>query len=152
MALILIVDDSLTVRMDLSEAFENAGHTTVLSATVTAAREAVRNQKIDLIVLDVVLPDGDGVELLHELRENPATAEIPIILLSTKSEVASRIRGLSTGANDYVGKPYERHYLVVKTAQLLKQTIPASARSSLSILVIDDSPTFREELKEALQS
>ena len=74
---VLIVDDSLTVRMDLADAFEAAGLRPVLCSSIREAREAFAAQAIDLVILDVLLPDGDGVELLKEIRADPATASCP---------------------------------------------------------------------------
>ena len=75
---VLIVDDSLTVRMDLADAFEAAGLRPVLCSSIREAQDALAAQNIDLVILDVLLPDGDGVELLKEIRANPATSELPI--------------------------------------------------------------------------
>src|SRR5579863_5717435 len=110
-ASILIVDDSLTVRMDLRETFESVGFATVLSETLAGARAALADQSFSLVVLDVLLPDGDGIDLLREIKGMPAPA-IPVVLLSTEAEVGDRVRGLKTGADDYVGKPYDRNYIL----------------------------------------
>jgi two-component system, NtrC family, sensor kinase len=104
-ATVLIVDDSLTVRMDLLHAFEAGGFGTVGAATAAEARQALTDGGVDAIVLDVLLPDADGVDLLTELRASATYEVVPIILLSTESEVKDRIRGLRTGADEYVGKP-----------------------------------------------
>lgn len=148
---VLIVDDSLTVRMDLKEAFEAAGFEVKLCGTVREAHEALARETFTVLVIDVLLPDGDGVALLAEVRRNPATAETPIMLLSTEAEVRDRIRGLKTGADAYVGKPYERAYVTARAKELVKRKAPASALGS-SVLVIDDSVTFREALRTALLS
>ena len=71
---VLIVDDSLTVRMDLKEAFEAAGIETTVCTTVAEAKDALRRTSFSVLVIDVILPDGDGVELLAEVRRHPATA------------------------------------------------------------------------------
>ncbi|HEV7554851.1 MAG TPA: response regulator, partial [Kofleriaceae bacterium] len=92
MSEILIVDDSLTVRMDLADAVEAAGFVAVPCATLAEARTALRTRTIALGILDVRLPDGDGVEFLEELRAEPAFAELPIVMLSTEAEVKDRIR------------------------------------------------------------
>ncbi|HEV7500415.1 MAG TPA: response regulator, partial [Vicinamibacteria bacterium] len=103
---VLIVDDSLTVRMDLADAFAGAGFEVLPCGTAQEARDAFRSQRIDLVVLDVVLPDADGIELLRELRGAAATATTPVLVLSSEAEVQDRIRGLQTGADEFVGKPY----------------------------------------------
>ena len=116
---VLIIDDSLTVRMDLDEAFGAANFETILCATALAARTALTQQMVDLIVLDVLLPDGDGIELLGELRRTPNAAGAAILMLSSEAEVADRIRGLRTGADEYVGKPYDANEVAGRIASLL---------------------------------
>ncbi|RYZ04591.1 MAG: response regulator [Myxococcales bacterium] len=144
----LIVDDSLTVRMDLDEAFRHAGLATVLAADAAEMRRVLeREPDVALVILDVVLPDADGIDLLRELRERPQSPHI--LLLSTEAEVADRIRGLETGADDYVGKPYDAGYVIARARSLLGDTA-GPARST--ILVVDDSVTFREELKRSLEA
>lgn len=147
---VLIVDDSLTVRMDLSAAFETAGFRPLLCASIAEARLALSRTQVALVVLDVVLPDGDGIDLLREIRTAPAGAHIPVLLLSTEAEVKDRIRGLSTGADDYVGKPYDRGYLLARARELILKRTGNEVDDEVTILVIDDSATFREELRHAL--
>ncbi len=147
---ILIVDDSLTVRMDLAEAFEASGFKTIPCGTLAEAREAVDRKAAALVVLDVLLPDGDGVEFLAELRAR-SDAPPPVLMLSSEAEVKDRVRGLKTGADEYVGKPYDRKYVVAKARELLRdRQVGASDRQT--VLVVDDSQTFREALKEALEN
>src|SRR5580704_9593962 len=147
----LIVDDSLTVRMDLKEAFEAAGMEARLCGTVGEAREALERGSYAVLVIDVLLPDGDGVELLAEVRRNQATAETPIMLLSTEAEVRDRIRGLKTGADEYVGKPYDRAYVIARAKELVRRKGRGrEVPTARSVLIIDDSVTFREALRAAL--
>ncbi|GAA0807727.1 response regulator [Spirilliplanes yamanashiensis] len=145
---VLIVDDSLTVRMDLHEAFESDGFDTVLAATGAQARAAFATEQFDVAVLDVLLPDDDGVALLGTLREDPARRDTVVVLLSSEAEVQDRVRGLHTGADEYVGKPYDVGYLVARTRQLLGERAPEGGPAA--VLVIDDSATFRELLREEL--
>ena len=147
----LIVDDSLTVRMDLQEAFEEAGFHALACATVAEAHQALAHQAADVVVLDVLLPDGDGVELLRELRAGPAGANSVVLMLSSEAEVKDRLRGLRTGADEYVGKPYERQYVVAKARELLRERRAAAGTAPATILVIDDSLTFRAALRHALE-
>src|ERR1700687_3745722 len=100
---ILIVDDSLTVRMDLVEMLEAAGLATVACATGEEARKAFAERVFSLVILDVLLPDADGVELLSEIRANPLASGTAIMLLSTEADVSHRIRGLTKGADEYIG-------------------------------------------------
>ncbi|GGQ62702.1 response regulator [Couchioplanes azureus] len=147
---VLIVDDSLTVRMDLHEAFEADGFATRLCATGEEARAAFHSGGFDVAVLDVLLPDADGVELLRELRALPGRERTVTLLLSSEAEVADRLHGLRTGADEYVGKPYDSGYVVARSRQLLgDDTTTAEARPT--VLVIDDSLTFRERLRQLLE-
>jgi DNA-binding response OmpR family regulator len=145
---VLIVDDSLTVRMDLHEAFSDDGFATILCATGAEARSAIATAVFDAAVLDVVLPDADGLELLSELRGT--RAGVVTMLLSSESEVTDRLAGLRTGADEYVGKPYDSGYVVARTRQLLGDP-DEEATERATVLVIDDSMTFREQLRELLE-
>jgi two-component system NtrC family sensor kinase len=147
---VVIVDDSLTVRMDLTEAFEAAGLHPIPCATVAEAREALTRGPVDLVILDVLLPDGDGVEFLKEIRECGSSQTAAVIMLSTEAEVKDRIRGLQRGADEYVGKPYEVGYLVAKAREFLRSR-QSSAAGSKTVLVIDDSATLRDELTKAME-
>ncbi len=149
---VLIVDDSLTVRMDLKEAFEDVGFQTVVCATVAAARQALAHTLVRVAVLDVLLPDGNGVDLLREIRASADTSSVVVLMLSTEAEVAHRLHGLRTGADEYVGKPYDIHYVVARARQLLRASrVEPGTGSPATILVIDDSVTFRETLREVLE-
>ncbi|HEX4339657.1 MAG TPA: response regulator [Polyangiaceae bacterium] len=147
----LIVDDSLTVRMDLTEAFSGAGFEVAPCATLAEARVALSGKQIDVAVLDIQLPDGDGFELLAEIRAMPRGTSIPILLLSTSAEVESRIRGLKVGADDYVGKPYDRGYVVSRAHELLRTQRATEEKDRLTVLIIDDSVTFRNAVRTALE-
>jgi DNA-binding response OmpR family regulator len=147
---VLVVDDSLTVRMDLTEAFAAAGLSPVPCASIAEARAALARHDVALVVLDVVLPDGDGVELLAELRAS-SRAHLPVMLLSSEAEVQNRLRGLRTGADEYAGKPYELAYVVARARALARAGDAASASDRQRVLVIDDSATLRAQLREALE-
>jgi two-component system NtrC family sensor kinase len=149
----LIVDDSLTVRMDLKDAFEAAGFAATMCSTAAEARAAIGREDFGVLVLDVILPDGDGVALLAEVRNGARASGMPIMLLSTEAEVRDRVRGLQTGADEYIGKPYDVAYVVARAKELVRKTrTGATSEGRTTVLVIDDSVTFREELKEALEA
>lgn len=153
---ILIVDDSLTVRKDLEEAFEEAGIESTLCSNLSEARQALKQTQISLAVLDVRLPDGDGIDLLRDIRANPDSVSLPVLLLSTEAEVGDRVRGIVGGANGYIGKPYDRERLVDRARELLRQRsllVRGIAKNAVPlVLVIDDSLTFRELLRSALET
>ncbi len=146
---VLILDDSITIRMDLQETFEAGGFDATLCATIAAARSACQQKHFDLAILDVSLPDGDGLLLLQELKSAPATTSLPVLLLSSVDEVRDRVRALKTGADDYVGKPYDAAQMLARAWELVRRS-GVRARECPSILLIDDSPTFVEELRAEL--
>jgi len=145
----LIVDDSLTVRMDLAAAFESSGFAAVCCATASEARAILGSRDIDIVILDVILPDGSGPDLLREIRSNSAR-HLPVLMLSSEAEVRDRIVGLAAGADEYVGKPYDAAYIISKSRALLRarHTSPAPA----PILLVDDSLTSRQQLGTALKA
>ncbi len=148
---VLIVDDSLTVRMDLGEALQAAGFDPVFCADIQSARQALARDGCGLVVLDVLLPDGDGLDLLKEIKESPATASMPVMLLSTEAKVRNRVRGMVAGADEYIGKPYDIGQLVARARALMRESAGNGASRRRRVLVIDDSATFRSEIKQALE-
>jgi two-component system NtrC family sensor kinase len=147
---VVIVDDSLTVRMDLADAFRAAGFDARPCATAAAARDALAAGGAGAFILDVRLPDGDGVDLLQEIRQTPSGASAVIVMLSSEAEVKDRIRGIQTGADEYVGKPYDSVYLVARVQELLQAR--HGHGNGTTVLVIDDSATFRGALTAAFES
>ena len=148
---VLVVDDSLTVRMDLSEALIGAGFQVKAVGTLVEARQAMADHRFFLLILDVLLPDGDGVEFLQELRADPDARHMRVMLLSAEAEVHDRVRGLQTAADDYVGKPYALQYVIARAAQLQSIAGTEQTRTAPRVLVIDDSDTYRETVKAFLE-
>ncbi|MFO0575407.1 MAG: response regulator [Polyangia bacterium] len=154
---VLVVDDSMTVRMDLRGALTAAGFTVTTCETLGAAQAALRVQPFDLAILDVVLPDGSGIDLLTAIKQTPELRTIRVIMLSSQGEVRSRLAGLRLGAELYLGKPYDREFLVREARNLFKMSGPSGqpiSRRSLThqkLLVIDDHPTFLVALAAVLR-
>jgi two-component system, NtrC family, sensor kinase len=148
---VLIVDDSLTVRMNLMDLLSAAGLRTVACSSVAEARQALVEDTFGLVILDVLLEDGDGIELLQEIRGMPSGGATAVMMLSTETEVRDRVRGLTRGADEYVGKPYDPTYLVGRARELVRSRGEGASSGQETIVLIDDSVTFREELKTALQ-
>jgi DNA-binding response OmpR family regulator len=155
---VLIVDDSAAVRADLRGLFTSAGFSTLLCGGLVGARKALAEDRFELIILDVFLQDGDGVDLLRELRAEERTAQVPVLLLSSETAVDARVRGMRGGANDYVGKPYDPAFLL-KRARELMGLKPGAADSDPKtaaavgrrVLVVDDSATFLHAVVEELR-
>jgi DNA-binding response OmpR family regulator len=137
----LIVDDSLTVRMDLAEGLLAAGFDTVTCADARAARDAVADQACSLVILGASL--AGGRELIAELRRSPATVAIPVVLLGGDGGGGRELPRVDA----HVALPYELDDVVRRARDLLGL---AAASSGRRVLVIDDSLTYREQLKDAL--
>jgi two-component system, NtrC family, sensor kinase len=146
---VLVVDDSLTVRMDLTDCLRAAGLEAVPCSSMAEARRELAQAEVAVVILDLVLPDGDGLELLAELRARP-DGDLGVVMLSSEVEVRDRIRGLKLGADEYVGKPYDSGYVTAKVHELIRRrrTLPSH---NAPLLIIDDSATFREGLTCALR-
>lgn len=146
----LVVDDSLTVRMDLVEALQAADFDAVGAGSVAAARDELARGAFDIAILDVRLGDGDGVELLEEIRakEDPK-ARLPVMMLSSEADVRDRIRGLERGADEYAAKPYVLSWVVARARELTSSASREDGREV--VLVIDDSVSFREAMREELE-
>jgi two-component system, NtrC family, sensor kinase len=148
---VLIVDDSLTVRMNLMDLLNAAGLQTLACSSAGEARQALASDTFALVILDVLLEDGDGIDLLQEIRGMPSGSATAVMMLSTETEVRDRVRGLTRGADEYVGKPYDPTYLVGRARELVRRCGDGASSGQETIVLIDDSVTFREELKRTLE-
>jgi two-component system phosphate regulon response regulator PhoB len=124
---ILIVDDEPDALEVLGFKLAEMGWTCLFATNGLKAIEAVRLERPDLIVLDLMMPELDGTEVCKILRRDPATSAIPILMLTAKSTELDRVVGLEVGADDYVTKPYSPRELVLRIGKLLKRG--ASAES-----------------------
>jgi DNA-binding response OmpR family regulator len=118
---VLVVEDSQDIADLIRHHFERAGHTV---DHVSGGREVVPHARAavpDVIVLDLMLPGMDGWLVCQALRQDPATAPVPIIMLTARGEEADRVRGLELGADDYVVKPFSPKELVLRVASLLRR-------------------------------
>ncbi len=145
MATVLVVDDEPIVREVVVRYLEREGHTTLEARDGTSARAIVEQERADLVVLDVMLPGIDGLELCRWIR---ARSALPVILLTARGEEADRIVGLDLGADDYVTKPFSPRELVARVRTVLRRsapTEPGSARFTFGDIEIDTQT--REVLK-----
>ena len=119
---ILVVEDDSDIAELVVRYLEKAGYATTHMSSGRDALDAVRSKAPDLVVLDVMLPHLDGLEVCRLLRAGSATAAIPIIMLTARAEESERIVGLEIGADDYLAKPFSPNELVARVRALLRRT------------------------------
>lgn len=122
MANIYVVEDDENIREIECFALKNSGHE--VSGMVNAAQFDAALQKgiPDLIILDIMLPDKDGLTILKELRENESTRKIPIIMVTAKTTELDKVKGLDMGADDYLSKPFGVMELISRVKALLRRS------------------------------
>ena len=129
---VLLVEDEGAQREVLTYNLESEGFRVVEAETGDEAMLLVAEEAPDLMVLDWMLPKVSGIEVCRQVKADPATRSIPIIMLSARSEESDRVRGLETGADDYVVKPYSVVELMARLRTQLRRTRPASMGERLS--------------------
>lgn len=132
---ILVVDDDEDILKLLNVLLLNEGYAVVTATSAEAALKLVQTHKPDLAVLDVMLPKMDGYALCRQLRKNPGTQLIPILMLTAKGEVADKIAGFRAGADDYVVKPVEKEELRYRIRSRLTRGAPG---------VVEDEPPHQK--------
>lgn len=118
---ILVVDDEPDAVELVTFNLRNAGYEVITAEDGEAALKKARNASPDLLVLDVMLPEIDGFEVCKLLRRDPATAKIPIIMLTAKAAEIDRVLGLEFGADDYLTKPFSPRELILRIKKLIQR-------------------------------
>ena len=120
---ILIVEDEPSIAELISINLTHAGYTVSRALQADEALLVLRNTTPDLIILDWMMPGKSGVQFARELRSNPSTQAIPILMLTAKGEEADKVLGLDAGADDYVTKPFSPKELVARVKALLRRHV-----------------------------
>ena len=128
--LVLLVDDDAAIRRSVAVGLELEGFRVVSASGGRAALEAVERVRPAVMLLDLTMPDLDGLEVLRRLRE--AGDEVPVCVLSARDEVDDRVRGLEAGADDYVVKPFSLAEVAARLHALLRRR-PAGQRGQLTL-------------------
>ncbi len=124
---ILVVDDDRRIRQLLQSYLADNGFRVTVAGSAVEARERRRGVIFDLMVLDIMMPGENGLELTRSLRDG--NDKIPVLMLSALAETADRINGLSSGSDDYLSKPFEPRELLLRIANLLRRTEPATVKT-----------------------
>ena len=127
MKTVYCVEDDNNIRELVCYTLTQTGSTAVGFADAESFFAAVAERLPDLVLLDIMLPDKDGMEILHELRSNARTERLPIIMVTAKSGQIDKIKGLDGGADDYITKPFDIMELISRVNALLRRVAPETS-------------------------
>jgi DNA-binding response OmpR family regulator len=120
--LILVVDDDVDVAETIERSLRRSGHEVLVAHRGADGLEIARRRSPDLLVLDIMMPGMDGIQVCQHMRANPELAGTPILFLTAKGEIADKIEGFEAGADDYLTKPFDLRELVLRVRALLRRT------------------------------
>jgi two-component system phosphate regulon response regulator PhoB len=130
---ILIVDDESAIREMIAVALEMAGYECLEADNARDAYTYIVDQRPDMILLDWMLPETSGIELARRLKRDESTADIPIIMITAKTEEDNKVQGLEVGADDYITKPFSPRELVARLKAVLRRATPQGVESAINI-------------------
>jgi PAS domain S-box-containing protein len=142
--LILVIDDDEATRSLIRFLLEEEGYDVITAQNGPEALPLARKERPNLITLDILMPKMDGFDILERLKDNPATAEIPVCIVSI---IEDKVKGYRLGAIDYITKPFEAEQLTEAIRSVLD---PAPSEADLTILVVEDDPHILELIELAL--
>ena len=153
-AKLLLLEDDPAIARTVAYALERDGLTVTHSLLVHDARQQLQRARFDLLVLDVGLPDGSGLDLLRDVRNAASTAALPVLMLSAHGEEIDRVLGLELGADDSLTKPFSPRELAARVKALLRRAgngngngHPATHTATASALFLDDETGQRISLR-----
>ena len=130
---VLVVDDESSIREMLRLALEISDFECVEAADIHEAYRRVKDDRPDIVLLDWMLPDGSGIELLRRLKKEEATKSLPVIMLTAKTHEDNLIQGLEVGADDYVTKPFAPKELMARMNAILRRAAKEESGSELKV-------------------
>jgi two-component system alkaline phosphatase synthesis response regulator PhoP len=133
---VLVVDDEPKIVKVVSDYLERAGYRVVTAGDGQMALTVARHERPSLVILDLMLPTIDGLDVCQRLRQEPLTADVPIIMLTARVDETERVVGLELGADDYVTKPFSPRELVARVRAVLRRT--EGDRSAAALLRVGD--------------
>ncbi len=150
---VLIVDDEPAIRDMLKVALEIADFDCIEAKNAYEAQVAVTDHRPDLVLLDWMMPEVSGLELLRRWRQQEETASLPVIMLTAKAEEDNAVRGLDTGADDYISKPFSPRELASRIKALIRRAEPRTSDSPIQVAELKLDPISRRvAIKDELVS
>ncbi len=119
---LLLIDDDARLAQMVGDYLRGHGYEVDVAGSLAAGRQRIAARMFDALILDLMLPDGDGLDLTRELRGDPRTRRLPLLMLTARGEPMDRIVGLELGADDYLPKPFEPRELLARVKALLRRT------------------------------
>ena len=138
---ILLIDDDADLGTLMREFFEQHGFEVTVSSDAPMGLTLAKSGQYSLVLLDVMMPRMDGFTVLDKLRE---TSRVPVLMLTARTEAASRIRGLEGGADDYLPKPFDPLELLARVKAILRRTQPAAAATVVEVSGVRLDPQARQ--------
>ena len=123
-AKILIVDDTRENRTHLARRLVRDGYEVLTAESGSGGLDVLEFNEVQAVLLDVMMPDMTGHEVLREIRKSYSAAQLPVVMLSANTDTALKVEALALGANDYLGKPVEYEFLIAKLQQLIPKAPP----------------------------
>ncbi len=136
--LVLVVEDEARITRVVSNYLERDGYLCEVAADCVTANQYIFSLKPDLVILDIMLPDGSGLDILKKLRES---SDVPVILLTAKSEEVDRIMGLEFGADDYVSKPFSIRELMARVKTIFRRVQNTVVTKQLTLGKLELNPS-----------
>lgn len=144
---ILTVDDEVHILELLQYNLQNAGFRVLQAESGEEALRIVAEQKVDAIILDLMLPGMDGLEALQRIRSMPALKKVPILMLTAKSEEIDTVLGLEMGADDYLGKPFSVRELLARVKAVFRRLEEVPQQASIDPIKTVDNKMIIEDLE-----
>jgi len=132
-AALLLIDDDHRLTAMVGDYLRRHGFEVDAAGTLAEGRQRLGQRSYDALLLDLMLPDGDGLDLTRELRAQPRTRRLPLLMLTARGEPTDRIVGLEIGADDYLPKPFEPRELLARVKALLRRAAPEPAADELLV-------------------
>src|SRR4030067_383398 len=148
---ILIVEDSRTQARQLADVLIPLGHRISIAGNGKEALVLLKERKPAIVVADIVMPEMDGYELCKVIKSDNKFKDIPVLLLTQLSDPKEIIKGLESGADDFIVKPYSQELLLTRLQTLLALKRKGDSDQQVNILIVEDSPTQAEQLQYLLE-
>ena len=120
---VLVIEDAPDIRKTIDYNLSKESFEVIQAASIEEGEKALASNKIDVIILDLMLPDGSGLTLCRDIKSEPNTKNIPVIILTAKTEEVDRVVGFELGADDYVTKPFSVRELILRVKAILKRGV-----------------------------